>query len=111
MSDPVPGIDVKLGRNPGGQLVATSKTDSKGAATFAKVPPGDYRVQAGASQARSAAKTFTLRAPSSVQVSVKGSAKAPDLVMTIHPSDSGKDKSTQTRATISTTRSNIKQGK
>jgi hypothetical protein len=110
MGDPIPGVDVLLGKNPGGQLVATRKTDSKGVATFAKVPPGVYRVQAGSSQARSAAKTFTLKAPSSVRVSVKGSVKAPALVMTIHPSSSEKDKTMQTRTLVNTSRSNIKQG-
>jgi len=43
--DPIPGIDVKLGRNPGGQLVTNTQTNIAGAFTFANVDinnPGEY---------------------------------------------------------------------
>jgi hypothetical protein len=36
--DPVPGIDVKLGRNPSGQLVISTETDSTGHYYFTNVP-------------------------------------------------------------------------
>jgi hypothetical protein len=42
--DPITGVDVKLGKNPGGALVARDKTDAKGQVTFANLPPGDYVV-------------------------------------------------------------------
>jgi subtilisin-like proprotein convertase family protein len=43
--DPVPGIDVKLGRNPGGQLVTSGTTNSGGVYTFSNVAynaPGEH---------------------------------------------------------------------
>lgn len=100
--DPVPGLDVKVGKNPGGQVVATSQTNSQGVATFTNVPPGDYRVSVAAPANKairstvriggqaskmasslngSATTTFTLRATSSVQVSVEdtgGPAERPE---------------------------------
>jgi hypothetical protein len=42
--DPVPGVDVKLGRNPGGQLVANTQTDTAGEYEFMNVAFGDYTV-------------------------------------------------------------------
>ncbi|MBL7882888.1 MAG: T9SS type A sorting domain-containing protein [Bacteroidia bacterium] len=43
--DPIPGIDIKLGRNPGGQLIASTTTNSTGAFSFTNLPinnPGEY---------------------------------------------------------------------
>lgn len=43
--DPIPGIDVKLGRNPGGQLVTNTQTNPFGQFTFNNIPvniPGEY---------------------------------------------------------------------
>lgn len=42
--DPVPGIDVKLGRNPGGHMMTQGQTDSNGEYAFSNVPYGDYVV-------------------------------------------------------------------
>ena len=39
---PLKGVDVKLGRNPGGGAVARTTTDAKGAFTFDNVPAGSY---------------------------------------------------------------------
>jgi hypothetical protein len=44
--DPIPGVDVKLGRNPGGQLVTSTQTDSSGTYTFSSVAYGNYVVYA-----------------------------------------------------------------
>jgi hypothetical protein len=113
-SDPVPGIDVKLGTNPGGQLVARQQTDARGSATFANVQAGSYRVSVRAAADKAicstvragtdapkmtsstngtAVTTLTLRTPSSIQVSVEnnGAAHAGSL-----------------RTIINTSRSNIK---
>jgi subtilisin-like proprotein convertase family protein len=42
--DPIPGVDVKLGRNPGGQLVTSTQTNGSGTYTFANLPYDDYVV-------------------------------------------------------------------
>jgi hypothetical protein len=44
--DPIPGVDVKLGRNPGGQMVAATETDASGEYEFANVPFGEYIIYA-----------------------------------------------------------------
>jgi hypothetical protein len=36
--DPIPGVDIKLGRNPGGQLVSSTQTDASGQYSFDNVP-------------------------------------------------------------------------
>jgi hypothetical protein len=64
--DPVPGLDVKLGRNPGGQAYHV-RTDASGNFTFKDLPAGEYivtisqsdidnmaRTRGGASDAKSA---------------------------------------------------------
>jgi PKD repeat protein len=43
--DPIPGVDIKLGRNPGGQLVTNTQTNTAGEYTFSGIPlslPGEY---------------------------------------------------------------------
>ncbi|MBL7882889.1 MAG: choice-of-anchor L domain-containing protein [Bacteroidia bacterium] len=42
--DPIPGIDVKLGRNPGGQIISSTQTDASGNYTFLNVPYNDGAV-------------------------------------------------------------------
>ncbi|MCE9539707.1 MAG: carboxypeptidase regulatory-like domain-containing protein, partial [Bacteroidetes bacterium] len=42
--EPIPGIDVKLGKNPGGSIVATTNTDSTGHFTFSGVANGNYTI-------------------------------------------------------------------
>jgi hypothetical protein len=41
--DPIPGVDVKLGKIPGG-IVASSKTDSQGNFHFDQLPAGNYEL-------------------------------------------------------------------
>ena len=43
--DPIPGVDVKLGKNPGGSIVASSQTDSQGNFHFDKLPAGNYTLK------------------------------------------------------------------
>jgi hypothetical protein len=46
-SDPIPGVDVKLGRKPpgGGQIIASGKTNEKGEFDFKNLAPGIYYVE------------------------------------------------------------------
>jgi subtilisin-like proprotein convertase family protein len=44
--DPIPGVDVKLGRNPGGQLVTNTQTDGNGDYSFAGLAYGNYTIYA-----------------------------------------------------------------
>jgi hypothetical protein len=41
--DPIPGVDVKLGRNPGGEMMTSTETNSGGAYSF-NVPYGSYTI-------------------------------------------------------------------
>jgi PKD repeat protein len=36
--DPIPGVDIKLGRNPGGQMIASTETDASGNYSFDNIP-------------------------------------------------------------------------
>jgi hypothetical protein len=71
-ADAIPGVDVKLGKNPGAQGIANSTTNNQGVASFANVPAGSYRVTLPSG----ASKTFTLQKAGSFQVSVKGDGGA-----------------------------------
>ena len=42
--EPIPGIDVKLGKNPSGQQSMTSTTEMNGKFTFAGLDPGSYEI-------------------------------------------------------------------
>lgn len=44
MGAPLKGVDVKLGKNPGGSPAARTTTDQNGDYTFSNVPLGDYRI-------------------------------------------------------------------
>ncbi len=44
LGDPIPGIDVKIGRNPGGQMVTNTSTDNSGQYTFNNIDTGNYKI-------------------------------------------------------------------
>ncbi len=44
LGGPIDGVDVKLGKNPGGSIMATTATSSTGIYTFAGVPYGNYTI-------------------------------------------------------------------
>lgn len=59
--DPIPGVDVKLGKNPGGSLMATSTTNSSGTYTFSNVAFGNYTIYADIpGYGRDSSYTFTV---------------------------------------------------
>ena len=70
---PLKGIDVKLGRNPGGAVIRTVKTDSEGKFDFGVLPRGSYYIVVG-----------TEKAPGSAEArGAKGQQPADDLEITI----------------------------
>lgn len=65
--DPIPGVDVKLGRNPGSQLVTSTQTDSNGEYQFTGVAYGSYTVYADIpGLGRDSSYTFTVDSANSV---------------------------------------------
>jgi len=44
LGDPIPGVDVKLGKNPGGSIMATTSTNGTGHYSFSGVANGNYTV-------------------------------------------------------------------
>ncbi len=44
LGEPIDGVDVKLGKNPGGSIMATTTTDTTGIYTFSGVPYGNYTI-------------------------------------------------------------------
>ncbi len=43
--EPIPGIDIKLGKNPGAAPVAQTQTGPTGGFVFDRLAPGSYRIQ------------------------------------------------------------------
>lgn len=50
--EPIPGVDVNLGKNPGGIVVARTKTDEKGRFVFENLAPGKYLLKVEPKSAR-----------------------------------------------------------
>lgn len=65
MGTPLRGIDVKLGKNPGGSAAARATTDAAGNFTLPVVPAGSYTL------------TFDLPKETELEVSVKGVVGGP----------------------------------
>jgi hypothetical protein len=65
MGSPVRGIDVKLGKNPGGSVAARVTTDAAGNFILPLVPAGSYTL------------TFDIPKDVEVEVSVKGAVGGP----------------------------------
>ncbi|UUZ67833.1 carboxypeptidase-like regulatory domain-containing protein [Polaromonas sp. P2-4] len=45
--DPIPGVDVKLGKNPGGSIMVSAATGADGAYQFKGLAPGNYDLFVG----------------------------------------------------------------
>ncbi|MES2907672.1 MAG: carboxypeptidase-like regulatory domain-containing protein [Pseudomonadota bacterium] len=45
IGEPIPGVDIYLGKNPGGSIVASATTDNQGAFHFNKLPIGNYTLK------------------------------------------------------------------
>src|SRR5436305_15236447 len=63
MGKPINGIDVKLGKNPGGNAAARATTDSEGNFALPVVPKGSYTL------------TFTMPREAEVEMSVKATVR------------------------------------
>ena len=68
---PLKGVDVKLGKNPGGGLAARTTTDASGHFDFGVVPAGSYRVTIAA--AKTSGPTSL---PRRVKIEIRGSVGA-----------------------------------
>jgi hypothetical protein len=93
---PVRGIDVKLGKNPGGNAVARTTTDSSGHFSFPVQPAGSYTITIASTEPaavtvqgavggtktrsanpRAAASAARMAAAAPLQVTVKSDGKSP----------------------------------
>jgi hypothetical protein len=122
--DPIPGIDVKLGRNPGGALVTTGTTGQNGEVVFTGFKPGEsFILSFDQQQLEIAIKEQGVKAPSTQSVTITLTVKRgkvtvngttldkkeeidlsdPKVYIEVKADDNG-----QVRATVNTTRSNIK---
>jgi hypothetical protein len=63
MGAPARGIDIKLGRNPGGNVAARATTDTEGNFALPVVPKGSYTL------------TFTMPREAEVEMSIKGTVR------------------------------------
>ncbi len=70
--DPVPGLDVKLGKPPGGQLIAQTTSGANGSFEFSGIPAGSYLLTATSTGAVPACVTLAAADPTSVQITGSG---------------------------------------
>lgn len=75
-TDPLPGIDIKLGQNPGG-IIAMASSDDRGQLTFYDLPPGTYTV--------SIADPSKLKGPARLSIVVAGKPPLLSDPITVRP--------------------------
>jgi hypothetical protein len=122
--DPIPGLDVKLGKNPGGSLITTQSTGQNGEVTFTGLKAGEsYLLSFDQRQLEFAIKEQGVKAPSTLSFSITMTVKHGEVSVNGKKLDKKEefditdpkifievtaDKNGEIRATINTSRSNIK---
>lgn len=116
MGDPIPGVDIKLGRKPPGGILATGKTDAQGVFEFKNMEAGTgYYLEYGIKEQgiKSAASTFKIDGIDLTFVNTNTKNKSTPKVFTKVHGDyeitiTITEVATTERGSISKSRSNIK---
>jgi hypothetical protein len=122
--DPIPGLDVKLGKNPGGALVTSGTTGQNGEVVFTGLRPGEsFILTLDPAQVEIAIKEQGVKAPSTQSVTLTMTVKRGEVSVngvTLEKKEEidirdpkvyievVADKNGEIRATVNTSRSNIK---
>jgi hypothetical protein len=78
--DPIPGVDVGVGKNPGGSItIRNGTTDTKGIFTFSTLEAGSYQITVSAGEVQKAIATANRLHP-------RKDGKPNSVVITIQPS-------------------------
>lgn len=98
-ADPIPGVDVKLGKNPGGSIVATTTTGANGSYKFTGLSAGKYDLSVGGKLIKTI--TVGFNGTISGQMSISDQAQAGSLSSNLAISDQAQGGSLSSYLTVS----------